>query len=271
LLHSHRQKYNTVKTLAAAVASVVSTIIAVVDLAVTGDWHNPAVNKTSELLNFNYNSSSAGSTCDFDLSVLDQSTSTTYGNGSTTATANASLGFSGVCRNCYSFAELTTFLEFRITNYKLENFKNYMQGDVGFNLAVDQLQVTGSLELQLQRLMKTFVSPKLSITAGVVTLNLLAVVPVTMGLNITTNGTATFAAAYTASASVTAGMAWDSVSQKTQSLDKADHSYGGQGLQLLSLTGSAAASVWIMPVVNINTTVSSGPLSGKLLSTHCYK
>jgi hypothetical protein len=262
----NREKVSAVKTLAAAVVSVVNAIVVVIDLAVTGDWRAHPITQTNELLNFNYNRTRAGSTCDFDLSMLEQSKSnaTTYNNGSTTASYNASLNFSGVCRECYAFAELTTFLDFTITDYKLQTFKSYMQGSVGFNLAVDKLQVNASVVLQLQRLMKTFVTPPLSVAIGPVTLSMLAVVPVSMGLDITTNGTATLAAAYTASASVTAGMAWDAVSNKTQSLDKVEYSKGGQGLQLLSLSGSAVATMWIMPVINTNTSVSSGPLSGKL-------
>lgn len=109
----------------------------------------------------------------------------------------------------------------------------------------------------------TWSSPSVSMMIGVIPFTMHIDTPITMGMSGSVSSEATVSASLYATAQLKAGYKYDvSSNPNLQQISENSFTYGGSGLSVDSLcSGTASASVSIMPVAQVVVSFVGGPVS----------
>ena len=208
-----------------------------------------------KLFDFNYDKDIRGPICGFNLqdNILPPDN-------------QAAPPFWGECRRCYAYSTVALLFEVEIVNNELLKVVALINGDLDFNMVMDELFVPSIGYVgEFSKLIKSIrTKDGLSVPLGFVNLNIGAYVPVTLGVDMWLSGAASFSVDVSATANIEAGYRYvKAATPQQQMVNKVHYSYGGKGVKMLRWAGrEVGVRLSLLPVVQFQLSLGVGPLQG---------
>lgn len=159
------------------------------------------------------------------------------------------------CEDCYAHAELDLLLELDVSDYKVSYFKIAAEGSFAAALTTT-LSASYSKSYDYSKVLTTLSLPSITFSIGAVPVSLDFSAPINIGIDADISANGAIKATASVSGDATYGVqyssgSWSWIHDKTFSADG--------GLKEMSATVTAAAKLWVEPVITLTVEHIGGP------------